>query len=153
MYQFLFPCFGLSSAARVFTKLMKASISILRRLKIILIQRQQILEFSIHECLEARVCLSSEVKVELLWWINYLKLTNGKPIVALKHKIINYIAWCLKEGLGAFCQGRKKRDHSTETRPIQQRNRYLPTIMEESEGLTLLSPQSAEWEEFWGKCR
>ena len=35
-----------------------------------------------------------------------------------------------------------------ETRPIQQRDRYLPTIMEESEGLTLLSPQFAQWEEF-----
>ena len=145
--------FGFSSALRVFTKLMKFPIPILKRLNMILIlylddilfiawtqdeitlawdtlifllqclgflvdikksvlqpcqkiefldwslQRQYILEFW-------NKSVSSEVKIELLWWVSNKKLSNEKSIVTLKIQLI--ISWVAsRKGWVHFCEGCK----------------------------------------------
>ena len=49
------------------------------------LQRQLILEFLMQKNFERRVCLSLEAKKELIWWVNNLKLSNGRSLVNLKN--------------------------------------------------------------------
>ena len=49
------------------------------------IQRQLILEFLMQKNFERRVFLSLEAKKELIWWVNNLKLSNGRSLVNSKN--------------------------------------------------------------------
>ena len=67
------------------------------------LQRQQILEFANQQNLEREACLSQEAK-ELQWWVNNLKLTNKKNLVATQPEIVIASDASMK-GKKAVCQG------------------------------------------------
>ena len=65
-----------------------------------------ILGFSIQKKFERKVCLSQVAKKEFIWWVNSLKLSNGRSLLNSKPKITIAIKSSMK-CCRTYCHGQR----------------------------------------------
>lgn len=70
------------------------------------LQRQQIQELGKGKHFESLLTLSQGVKLELSWWVENLKLNNGKALVSSPPQLL-MSSDASTQGWGAFCRGNK----------------------------------------------
>jgi len=73
-------------------------------------QRKQILELSFQQDYEALVSLSPETKKELVWWIQNLRLNNGRCLTDAS--LQGWRAYCRGQGTGGQWSSKEKQFHT-----------------------------------------
>ena len=70
------------------------------------LQRQQIDQLRSSGCFEKKIIISPQARQEILWWIQNLKLNNGRSLLWRPPQIVIQ-SDASKEGWGAYCQGER----------------------------------------------
>ena len=102
LYEYQVLPFGLASAPRTFTKLLKPVMGLLRRMGLQMAKTKALLKGG--QSYETQVSMSEGAQEELRWWIESLSWVNGKRLIAPSPDLV-MTTDASGKGWGAVCQG------------------------------------------------